>query len=196
MSPGVGLDSPGRMSAPTTPKVNIPSPRAVTALVTNALRGTGAKTTANFSPSAASSAKAQLHGHSSSQNSLSPLVKTAASSATTLSISQGGSPQLSKSPGPKIVTVSKLPVSSANAEQWSSLLQALQQNSNLLKQLPLVTGGISLANGSANGTASVTVGDGVSCSSNASLPIQAGQTGQSSPLMHTNMLGNGLATTM
>ena len=194
LSPGVGLDSPGRMSAPTTPKVSIPSPRAVTALVTNALRGAGAKTAAkppNVSPSAVSSAKVQLHSHSPSQSSFSPLMKATASSAA---VSQGESVQLSKSPGPKIVTVSKLPVSSGNAE-LHSLLQALQQNSNLLKQLPLVAGGISLANGSANGTGSGTLAEGVSCTSSASLPIQTGQTSQASPLMHTSMLSNGLATT-
>jgi len=48
-------------------------------------------------------------------------------------------PQLSKSPGPKIVTVSKLP---STSEQLNSLLQQLQQNiqqNSLLKQLPLVS---------------------------------------------------------
>ena len=161
-SPGLvlsGVQSPsGVRSTPGTPLITVPSPRAVTQLVSNALRGgKPSSVTARpltFTSSPISSAKAQLHSHCPTQGTLSPLVKAAVSPASVTPIApaptgsnssvystpiQQSLPQLSKSPGPKIVTVSKLP---STSEQLNSLLQQLQQNiqqNSLLKQLPLVS---------------------------------------------------------
>ena len=162
-SPSLALGSIQSPSGVGTSQITVPSPRAVTQLVSNALRG-GKPTSVtarplSFTTSPASKAKLQLHSHCPTQGSaLSPLVKPATSvtpiAPATASPSgysvplQQGSPQMSKSPGPKIVTVSKLPLN-AN-EQLNSLLQQLQQNmqhSPLLKQLSASP--TALSNGSA-----------------------------------------------
>ena len=160
-SPGLvlGIQSPsGVRSTPGTPLITVPSPRAVTQLVSNALRGgKSSSVTArplSFTSSPIASAKVQLHSHCPTQGTLSPLVKAAVSPASVTPIApaptgqsssvygtptQQSSPQSSKSPGPKIVTVSKLP---STSEQLYSLMQQLQQNiqhNSLLKQLPLAS---------------------------------------------------------
>eukprot|EP00731_Ephydatia_muelleri_P030019 Em0021g542a len=116
------------------------SPGAVTALVTSALRaGRNPPVVARpLTQSPISAAKSQLHTHGPTltQTIPSPLLKSATgySQSPSLSLSTTlltASPQVvSKSPGPKIVTVSKL----NTPELTAALLQLLQQNSNLLKQ--------------------------------------------------------------
>lgn len=150
---GGGLSSPGQSlggysrqpespaSSVSTPShVALPSPGAVTALVTSALRaGRNPPVVARpVTQSPLSAAKSQLHNHcpTTTQNVPSPLLKSATGYTHSPSLSLSttlhtASPQVvSKSPGPKIVTVSKL----NTPELTAALLQLLQQNSNLLKQ--------------------------------------------------------------
>ena len=200
--PTVGLQSPGRlMSSPGTPQVSVPSPRSVTALVTNALRGgKPSSVTArplNFNPSPIAPAKSQLHSHCPSLGNVSPLTKS--TTGLPSAAPQGASSQMSKSPGPKIVTVSKLPVSTANLEHLSNLLQALQQNSNLLRQLPqnLVSAAASMTNGVLMQGAEASTSRGASSSSLGQMigvgqTEEARQTGVSSC---ENLAQQGLATT-
>lgn len=152
-SAGGGSSSPGQSvggysrqpesptSSVSTPShVALPSPGAVTALVTSALRaGRNPPVVARpLTQSPISAAKSQLHTHGPTltQTIPSPLLKSATgySQSPSLSLSTTlltASPQVvSKSPGPKIVTVSKL----NTPELTAALLQLLQQNSNLLKQ--------------------------------------------------------------
>ena len=147
-SPGQSLGS-GYSRQPESPTssvstpshANLPSPGAVTALVTTALRAgrnPGPVVGRPTSQSPISAAKSQLHNHcpTATQSVPSPLLKTATgySQAPSMSLSTTlltASPQVvSKSPGPKIVTVSKL----NTPELTAALLQLLQQNSSLLKQ--------------------------------------------------------------
>lgn len=82
------------------------------------------------------------------------------------------------------MTASKIPVTGANYEQLASLIQTLQQNSNLLKQLPLLSNtSASLSNGSS------TSDDIVASASSVTGHTALGQAGTASIL-------NGLAATL
>ena len=224
-SPSLALGSIQSPSGVGSSQITVPSPRAVTQLVSNALRG-GKPTSVtarplSFTTSPTPKAKLQLHSHCPTQGTLSPLVKqnmtpiapaTASPSAYSVPLQQG-SPQTSKSPGPKIVTVSKLPLN-AN-DQLTSLLQQLQQNmqhSPLLRQLSASPGAIS--NGSAthdqaNGQTGIglagqpvetsielgqtSIGFGQTSQTSIGLTGQTGQTSQQALL--ASMLPNGLNTT-
>lgn len=219
-SPSLALGSIQSPSGVGTSQITVPSPRAVTQLVSNALRG-GKPTSVtarplSFTTSPASKAKLQLHSHCPTQGALSPLVKpvtsvtpiapaTASPSGYSVPLQQG-SPQMSKSPGPKIVTVSKLPPN-AN-EQLNSLLQQLQQNmqhSPLLKQLSASP----ISNGSATHDQTTGIGLagqtgielGQTSQTSLGLTVQTGQTSfgptvqTSQQALLASMLPNGLNTT-
>ncbi len=126
-SPAIKPSSP--VIVPLTPMSGIPSPQAVTALVTSVMRGT--KVPISKSPGV--SAKALLHSHCPSSQPpvpASPLVKSAANVAQT----QSQSPITAKSEtslqATRVVNVSKL---SSPQHCITSLLQQLQQNASLSK---------------------------------------------------------------
>lgn len=142
-------------AAGNSPLVNLSSPQAVTALVSEALKGAKTGTPVNSSLQLASSPTAtpqpQLQNQCTSrQNTMSPLLRSMGtaspiSSGTTPSVANW-SPQVVKSPGPKIVTVSKLPPAmTTQNDQLCTLLQTLQQHTStsaLLKPVPGTTNGI------------------------------------------------------
>ena len=110
----------------TSIQSGLPSPSAVTALMNTALRG-GKQPPVMTRPlgfltsPATSSAKTQMHSHCSPKPCVSPLVKSIAPSGPTAQSAP------SKSPGPKLVTVSKLPASSSNdIDLTAAIIQVLQ----------------------------------------------------------------------
>ncbi len=123
-SPAIKPSSP--VIVPSIPMSGIPSPQAVTALVTSVMRGV--KVPISKSPGV--SAKA-LHNHCPSSQPVpaSPLVKSAANIAQT----QSQSPITAKSEtslqATRVVNVSKL----SSPQHITSLLQQLQQNASLSK---------------------------------------------------------------
>lgn len=128
-SPVGVTNSPGRNAGSSL--INLASPQAVTALVNEALKG------ANTGPVASTLQTSVLSpgGNQLSQQTT-PVLKSvgAISPAPSPGVSVlNGSPQLAKSPGPKIVTVSKLPSTmNAQNDQLATLLQSLQQSSSPL----------------------------------------------------------------
>ena len=114
--------------------ISLSSPQAVTALVNEALKGARSTQLATkFQAGAMSPGGNQL------ANPISPLVKSVGSVSPSPSIANGSS-HLSVSPGPKIVTVSKLPSTMTTTnDQITSLLQSLQQQSSSPLLKPVTT---------------------------------------------------------
>ena len=121
----------------TVSHVDLSSPQAVTALVSEALKGakTGTQLASSLQMAASPSttARQQLHNQCpTQQNAVSPLLKSmGAASPISRVAAVNGSPHAGKSPGPKIVTVSKLPSTiTTQNDQLSTLLQTIQQHSS------------------------------------------------------------------
>lgn len=134
--------------APSSPLINLPSQQVVTALVNEALKGaTTAQLTSSLHIAASPSHGSQLQNQCTSQpNTMSPLLKSLGAASPIGSGTAGnvlnGSPQVAKSPGPKIVTVSKLPPTmTTQNEQLSTLLQTLQQHAGPLLKATSSTNG-------------------------------------------------------
>ena len=137
----------------SSPLVNLSSPQGVTALFSEALKGTKSGTQLNsLASSPTATPRPQLQSQcTSQQNTMSPLLRSMGtaspvSSGSTPSV-PNGSPQVVKSPGPKIVTVSKLPPTmTTQNDQLCTLLQTLSQQhtstSAFLKPVPGTTNGI------------------------------------------------------
>ena len=124
-------------TAGSSPLVNLSSPQAVTALVNEALKG--AKTAQLVSTLQAASSHSSQAGPQTTA--MSPLLKSVGAAspigAGVVFPVPNGSPRVAKSPGPKIVTVSKLPAAmTTQNDQLSSLLQSLQQHSSPLLKPP------------------------------------------------------------
>lgn len=116
--------------------VNLTSPQAVSALVNEALKGTKSGQVSSALQTAGSSPCG--NPLAALTNPMSPLLKSVGPvspvySSPGVSI-PNGSPRCSKSPAPKIVTVSKLPSTSAATpnDQITTLLQSLQQSPGVL----------------------------------------------------------------
>ena len=153
--PSLGSPVPNLAAiTPTTPhRSGIASPQTTT------LPGRSPLPPLAAAPSPMSAAKSILHGYcpSTQQGALSPLLKVAASPVH--AGSSGATAQLTKSPGRKIVTVSKLPTT----EQISVILQQLQNSphtatAELSKFISsaansLSSGQLINGNGSSNGSA-------------------------------------------
>lgn len=125
-SPIIGATSPGAGST----FIDLSSPQVVTALVNEALKGAKSSQLSSNLPTATLSPSGNHLGVQ-----MSPLLKSVgAASPLSIGASAGtlipnGSPY-TKSPGPKIVTVSKLPAKTTPNDQLTSLLQTLQQQSS------------------------------------------------------------------
>ena len=131
--------SPMGHTAGSSPLVNLSSPQAVTALVNEALKG--AKAAQLVSTLQAASSHSSQAGPQTTA--MSPLLKSVGAASpigarvTPVFPVPNGSPRVAKSPGPKIVTVSKLPAAmTTQNDQLSSLLQTLQQHSSPLLKPP------------------------------------------------------------
>ena len=148
-SPIGAANSPGQTAGP--PIIDLSSPQAVTALVTEALKG--AKEAATLSPGAALSGQLGVQ-----TNPMSPLL-TSMGAASPASVGASpsvpipnGSPHLNKSPGTKIVTVSKLPSTmTTQNDQLASLLQTLQQHSSTPLLKPATATGANNHTSASNG---------------------------------------------
>lgn len=118
-----GSNFPGKPSSPvivpSNPTSGIPSPQAVTALVTNVMRG--AKVPTLKSPG--SNTRALLHSHCPTSQAvpISPLIKSSANIPESITQIQAA--------GAKAVNVSKLP----SPQHITTLLQQLQQGTSLSK---------------------------------------------------------------
>lgn len=151
-SPIGAASSPGQSTGSSV--IDLSSPQAVTALVNEALKGAkSAQLSSNF-PAATLSPGGNHFGLQT--NAMSPLLKSVGA-ASPLSIGANlipnGSPH-TKSPGPKIVTVSKLPAKTTpNNDQLTSLLQTLQQQSSsaLLKPATATSTNCHMSAESSNG---------------------------------------------
>lgn len=148
-SPIGAANSPGQTTGP--PLIDLSSPQAVTALVTEALKG--AKEAATLSPGAAHGGQLGIQ-----TNSMSPLL-TSMGAASPASVGASpsipipnGSPHLNKSPGTKIVTVSKLPSTmTTQNDQLTSLLQTLQQQTSTPLLKPATATGANSHTSASNG---------------------------------------------
>ena len=139
-------NSPGQNARSS--QITLASPQAVTALVNEALKGarSGAMALSLQPTSFTSSSQLGLQ-----TNTMSPLLKSVGSDspvnagASPCAPIPNGSPQVMKSPAPKIVTVSKLPATMTTPnDHIASLLQSLQQSSMSLSK---TTVGLSEING-------------------------------------------------
>jgi transcription factor Dp-1 len=148
-SPIGASNSPGQTVGP--PLLDLSSPQAVSALVNEALKG--AKEAATLSPGTSHSGQLGVQ-----TNAMSPLLRSmgAASPASVVASPSipipNGSPLLNKSPGPKIVTVSKLPSTmTTQNDQLTSLLQTLQQHTSTPLLKPATATGASSHTSASNG---------------------------------------------
>ena len=146
-SPIGAANSPGQNAGSSL--LNLSSPQAVTALVNEALKGAkSAQLASNLQTATLSPGALHSNQHGFQTNPMSPLLKSVGAAspvsvgATPCVPIPNGSPHLTKSPGPKIVTVSKLPATmTTQNDQLTSLLQTLQQHSSIPLLKPATTTG-------------------------------------------------------
>lgn len=141
-SPIGAASSPGQSTGSSV--IDLSSPQAVTALVNEALKGAKSAQLSSGLQAATLSPGGNHFGLQT--NAMSPLLKSIGAGsplslgANSSTLIPNGSPH-TKSPGPKIVTVSKLPAKTNPNDQLTSLLQTLQQHSSspLLKPATTTT---------------------------------------------------------